>query len=131
MTTPTQPDSSGSVEEWVLKAEEDLEAAAHLGGDSDRFRNSASFHYQQAIEKLMKAVLVKGGHVPPRTHDLVELFDLLEGHGVRVAATRSDLRLLSTGAVYARYPGYRVSPDEFADLARISGAIWSVLRPLV
>ena len=48
-------------------------------GDRPNF-DAACFHAQQAVEKLMKAVLIACGEMPPRAHDLVVLNDLVARH---------------------------------------------------
>ena len=69
---------NGTVEEWVAKAEADF-ASARRERRARKHPNhdAACFHAQQCIEKLMKAVLIHSGVVPPKTHDLVYLDGLL------------------------------------------------------
>ena len=67
--------------------------------------NAVCFHAQQCIEKYLKAILILEKVVPPRTHDLIELNQLLENTGVFTGFCREELRLLSVGAVIFRYPG--------------------------
>jgi HEPN domain-containing protein len=61
------------------------------------------FHAQQAVEKVLKALLVFAGVPFARTHDVIRLAQLLPGdlaHPVPVA----DLAPLNRYAVEARYP---------------------------
>ena len=45
--------------DWVRKAQDDLNVAQHVSGSGpDASQDAVAFHCQQAIEKLMKAVLV-------------------------------------------------------------------------
>ena len=62
------------------------------------------FHAQQAAEKALKAVLLSLDVVPPRTHDIGALLELVEARllvppALRAAAALSDY------AVVMRYPG--------------------------
>ncbi len=67
-----------SVKEWRRSAESDRQAAKHLldAGDYE----ACVFHCQQAVEKLLKAVIIKqGGGRPERTHDLNALLEKITG----------------------------------------------------
>jgi len=61
------------------------------------------FHTQQAVEKMLKAVLAARGVHYRRTHDLVELLDLLRVHGISYPAELEDVRRLTPFAVAYRY----------------------------
>ena len=66
------------VQEWVEKAEGDfLTAQRELRADPNPNYDAACYHAQQCAEKLMKALLIKVGVTPPRTHHLVILNELL------------------------------------------------------
>jgi HEPN domain-containing protein len=97
---------NATVKEWVAKAEADFASA----GREIRARkrpnyDSACFHSQQCLEKLMKALLIDLGTVPPKTHDLVHLNELLGPLCIGWSWPVEDLRLVSRGAVAFRYPG--------------------------
>jgi len=63
----------------------------------------ACFHGQQAVEKLIKALLVLSGAPFARTHDLIQLFRLLPAD-VSLPLPLTDLAPLNRYAVEARYP---------------------------
>src|SRR5438045_7971466 len=64
--------------EWIRCAEEDFDVAqALLRRRTKTAANSIGFHCQQCVEKLLKARLEEEGSVPPKTHDLVALLQLL------------------------------------------------------
>ena len=67
--------------------------------------DAVCFHAQQCIEKLMKALLIQLGTVPPRTHDLHRMSRMLQTHLPDLDFEVSDLRFLSLAAVAFRYPG--------------------------
>lgn len=128
--SPNQP--SGVVAEWVNKAQADLETAEReFTYQGHRNFDAVSFHAQQAIEKLMKAVLVRRGVTPRKTHDLDVLATELKAAGVVLPFSKVELVKLSMAAVHARYPGTVITESEAADLLRIMKSIWPVLRVLV
>lgn len=63
------------------------------------------FHAQQAVEKLIKAVLVRNGVAYDRTHNIAYLLTLLDGAGVDgpTDVSQEDLIALSPWAVQFRY----------------------------
>jgi HEPN domain-containing protein len=63
------------------------------------------FHAQQAVEKLIKAVLVRNGVAYDRTHNIAYLLTLLDGAGVDppTGVSQEDLIALSPWAVQFRY----------------------------
>lgn len=65
--------------------------------------SSVGFHCQQAVEKMLKAVLVSKGVNVPKVHDLMHLRQLLEEVGEQMPADFSDLDLLDPYAVDERY----------------------------
>jgi len=61
------------------------------------------FHCQQAVEKLLKALLSHGGVRFRKTHDLRELMDLLADHGSAPPQYLQEIDYLSPFAVDLRY----------------------------
>lgn len=68
------------------------------------------FHAQQALEKGLKALLVRAGIMFPRTHDLLELRDLAAANGIDVPVARDLLARLAPYAVEFRYLGV-IAPE--------------------
>ena len=92
--------------EWVEKAEEDFSVAAGLSRRrKNRAPNVQSFHCQQCVEKYLKARLVEAGAVPPKTHDLPQLLQLVFVHEPMWAALMPAAKFLAQFAVAFRYPG--------------------------
>jgi len=75
------------------------------------------FHAQQAIEKLLKAVLAFRGIVFPRTHNLVALFKLVRDHGIPLLPSLDDAMQLTPFAVESRYDDPIAENDEPLDRA--------------
>ena len=98
------PEGPEPVRRWTKKAEGDLRAARLLLAANPPEPDAVAFHAQQAVEKYLKAYLVHLGVDPPRTHDLITLFDLIAPHDDRLEPLRESARPLSPLAVQVRYP---------------------------
>lgn len=93
------------VRQWVESARDDL-AWAEMGAAAHQVRGVAQigFHAQQAIEKLLKALLTAYGIEPEDQHSIGRLLDQVRrldrttGDAVHGAAS------LTQYAVYYRYP---------------------------
>lgn len=84
---------NGTVREWIDKAEGDYGVAEReLGAGKRASYDAVCYHAQQCIEKLMKAVLVHRGVVPPKVHDLLHLDKLLRGACPSWDSSRKDVR---------------------------------------
>jgi len=85
-------------EEWLNIAARDLGSAESLLRDG--FLENAAYFCQQAVEKLLKGRLTQISAEPPKSHDLVELAELID-----LALTeeqRTFLTRLSDHAVRSR-----------------------------
>lgn len=89
------------VQSWIAKAESDLQAGRQLltSGPYD----AVCFHAQQAIEKLLKALLAFYDQPLLRTHDLEELQRLAVASHRNPELMTLDLIEVSDYAVTARY----------------------------
>ncbi len=61
------------------------------------------FHAQQAVEKMLKAVLAQSAVPYRRTHDLLELFDLLRKNSLSYPVDLEETRRLTPFASTFRY----------------------------
>lgn len=59
------------VRSWLVKAQQDLEAAAWLLSSPQPLYNAVGFHSQQAAEKTLKAYLTWVDEPFEKTHSLV------------------------------------------------------------
>lgn len=72
-------------------------------GNADVFADEIfGFHAEQAVEKLLKALLALLGQPYPATHDLARLVDMLKEHGEE-AARFDELVEYTPYAVQFRY----------------------------
>ena len=85
---------------WLAKADSDLDAGRLLLANGPY--DIACFHAQQAIEKLLKALLAFYDQSAPRTHDLEELQRLLLAIQDNPDLAALDLFEVSDYAVMAR-----------------------------
>ncbi len=88
--------------ELLALAREDEQAASVL--DTAAIGDAlVGFHYQQAVEKLLKALLAERSVEFPKTHDLVRLLHLVRAEGYDIPQVEEDLALLTPFAVTLRY----------------------------
>lgn len=102
-------------------ADADLAAFNVLLASAEVSPAIAGFHAQQAIEKCLKAVLFARGMPFRRTHDLIELADLLDAAS-GFPLDLDQLALLNPYAVTLRYDDLEVETlpaDEAGRLARL------------
>jgi HEPN domain-containing protein len=122
----------GTTKEWTDKAEADFSTAGRelKTIDSPNF-DAVCFHSQQGVEKLIKALLIHLGVVPPRTHDLAELNGLLARVSPQWSWPLRELRFLTRAAVDFRYPGESADPAEAAESFEIATRMPASLRVLL
>lgn len=110
------------VRQWLAKAEEDLGVADLLLAENTSYFSAAGFHSQQAVEKFLKALLVRHQVEFPKTHDLGKLLDLLTSVEAPLAAALENVTDLAPYGVQARYPGDLpvVSREEAEEALRLT-----------
>jgi HEPN domain-containing protein/predicted nucleotidyltransferase len=87
---------------WIERAAEDYRAAELSMSPTDPAPGAICFHAHACAEKLLKALIVRRGRHPPRTHALPKLL-LLQG-----ASVRADKALIAACALLeALYPSSR------------------------
>jgi HEPN domain-containing protein len=122
----------GTTKEWTDKAEADYATATRelKAPDSPNF-DAVCFHAQQCVEKLMKALLIHLGSVPPRTHDLTELGRLLAPVCTQWSWPVQELRFLTRAAVDFRYPGESADRQEATESLDAAMRLRAKLRVLL
>ena len=92
-------------QKWIEKALQDLDLADRAM-QPPRLPALACFHAQQAAEKALKSVAARlGAGNVPKTHNLLELADIIRQRGGTVPFPDHQLAELIPYAVEARYPG--------------------------
>jgi len=99
---PRSSDGADEAAKWLEDARADL-AIARIPLPRGAKYEQLCFHAQQAVEKAMKAVLLKCGVDFPFTHNLQALIDLLP-EGLTHPLNLSDAVDLNPYAVTTRYP---------------------------
>jgi HEPN domain-containing protein len=101
---------------WLRKAESDIVAmdASFDAGSLD----SAAFHAQQAVEKLLKAFLVSVGADFPFTHNLAKLVELCANVDPSFNTIVLEVEPLTPYAVQLRYDTEFWPSDEDLQQAR-------------
>ena len=107
-----------TVKEWVTKAGADFATAGReLSAEERPNYDAVCFHAQQCVEKLMKGLLILGRVIPPKSHDLPQLGELIAKAYPQWSWPIEELRFLTRAAVDFRYPG------EAADRKEAQGAL--------
>lgn len=96
------------IAEWVRKAEMDCKSVELLIPQSD-LGEVVVFHAQQAVEKLLKAMLTRHQIEFPKSHEIRLLLALLREKEPALAEQLADCVWLDPFAVEIRYPADR--PD--------------------
>jgi len=97
--------------EWLRVAEVDHRAAKHLLDNADF--EACAFHCQQAVEKLLKAIIVKQTNQrPPYVHDLLTLLRKVGGLTVDEEIAQA-IGLVDGYYAGSRYPLDAFDPDIF------------------
>jgi len=106
MASPLESDSpEAECLEWVKRGEWDWRSAHLLFEAEAPVPETACYHAQQAVEKILKAFLISRGATAPRTHNLVALLDAAVELEPSVAGLKEACSLLTPYAVDLRYPG--------------------------
>lgn len=84
-------------------ADRDIYAFNVLKKEPDTYLAVVYFHAQQAVEKLLKAVLFSAQIEFRRTHDLTELAFLLQQNDIQIPIAAAQLARLNPFAVTYRY----------------------------
>jgi len=121
------------VKEWLQKARNDLLSARILMQHDPPVLDTASFHCQQAVEKVLKAFLVWKAMPFEKVHSLTYLLDLCQGQEPGFASMRERAEILAPYAIEIRYPGpvMEISQQEAEEALAIAEMMWDfVLRLL-
>jgi hypothetical protein len=102
------------------KADEDIHVLMALKDDADTSDAVWGFHAQQAVERLLKALLARRGVRFPFTHRLLELGDLLADAGSPLSAKFEPLLDLTPYAVELRYSVLPVADEPPLDRMRLT-----------
>lgn len=126
-------DKHDLVRGWLTKAASDL-AAASLVLDSPGPYDTACFHAQQAIEKMLKSLLAFYELTIPRIHDLEELQRMVLEAEPLPELAGIDLTQITDYAVAVRYdfefwPDQAMAGEALTLAERIQRFVLKILPP--
>ena len=98
------------VAQWLHKSQHDLGSAAVLMAAETPYLDTAVYHCQQAVEKVLKAWLTHSGIPFEKTHDLTALLDLCTPVRPQFERWREAVEELTPYATFFRYPGDVLEP---------------------
>jgi len=123
---------NATVREWIAKADGDHRMAGReLRARKQPNHDGICFHAQQCAEKLMKALLIQKGLVPPKVHDLVGLSRLVSQACSGWDWPIEELRFLTHAAVTFRYPGEAATAADAAKAFEIATRLRAKLMRLL
>ena len=118
---------------WLKRARSNLERAKIGKVSPGILYEDLCFDAQQAVEKSLKAMLIKLDQSFPNTHSIGTLLKLIEEAGVEIPKNINQAKLLTTYAVDARYPGdYEpVSKEEYKEALKIAEDVFKWLDNII
>lgn len=99
------PPDADEVRRWLEKAVHDWRTAEAALSHREPVTDTAAFHCQQAVEKVLKAFLVSRNHEFALTHDLRLLVQDCMSFDASFASLLPTVAPLIAYAVRFRYPG--------------------------
>ena len=107
-----RPDIAAETQDWLWRAERDLQAANRMLNSLPILGDTAAFHAQQAAEKAIKGYLTAQSKTFPKSHLLQPLVAECARIDSRFQQFISAATILSPYATEFRYPGGRREPSE-------------------
>jgi len=119
--------------EWLQKAKSDLLSAQILIGHEPPVLDTALFHCQQVVEKVLKAFLVWKGVPFEKVHSLPYLLDLCQSKEPKFSSLRGRAEMLAPYAVEIRYPGeiIEISKEEAEEALETAQEVWNFVLSLL
>jgi HEPN domain-containing protein len=99
---------------WLEYADENLQSA-NLLLESELF-NPCLQNVQQAVEKMLKALLIESAIKLKKTHSINELVTILTKNGLKINIAEDECDLLDSIYLPSKYPLESVLPDFEPDL---------------
>jgi len=106
---------------WLEYADENLRSPKLLSDNA--LLNPSLQNAQQAVEKMLKAVLAESKIKLKRTHSINELVTVLADNGLNVSITEDERDLLDSIYLPSKYPLGSILPDFEPDLQTCSQCI--------
>lgn len=106
--------------EWLNRARSALSLAK--AQSAEVYLEDLCYQAQQAVEKAVKALLIKRNVEFPYVHDIAELLTVLEDAGQEIPEFARQAERLTRFAVFTRYPGIvpPISREEYEEAVRVA-----------
>lgn len=119
--------------DWLKRARSSLERAKMGKVSQGILYEDLCFDAQQAVEKSLKAMLVKLNQSFPKTHSIGILLKLIEEAGVEIPENINQAKLLTAYVVDTRYPGdYEpVNKEEYKEALKIAEDVFKWLDNVI
>lgn len=119
--------------DWLKRARSSLERAKMGKVSQGILYEDLCFDAQQAVEKSLKAMLVKLNQSFPKTHSIGILLKLIKEAGVEIPENINQAKLLTAYAVDTRYPGdYEpVNKEEYKEALKIAEDVFKWLDNII
>ncbi len=110
------------ISEWLKRARSNLERARAEKISDEILYEDLCFDAQQAVEKSLKALLVRLDKPFPKTHSIGMLLKFIEETGVEIPDDINRSKILTDYAVDTRYPGMYepVSEGEYKEALKLA-----------
>ena len=120
------------VNEWIKKAQADyFTAEREINVELNPNWDGVCFHCQQAIEKLLKALLQKNNIKFTKIHDLTELLRLIIPVFPDLKDLKEDMEWLTIFSVEFRYPGEAALKEDADNAITVMKNLWERLLPFL
>ncbi len=93
------------VRQWLHKADQDMVAAEILLKSDSTLPSVIAFHSQQAVEKYLKAILVRHQVYFPKTDDIGKVLDMVAQVEPAIASALQESTALTPFGAEGTYPG--------------------------
>ncbi|OHB55229.1 MAG: hypothetical protein A2Y07_11040 [Planctomycetes bacterium GWF2_50_10] len=125
MTDPLKDE----IRRWITVAENDFRAYSILAAQDMPPAMAVSFHCQQYVEKLLKAVLTINGKEITKTHDIRSLSIAASQYIPSLKAFIDDAAELTIYGVETRYPtATEISDSEMREAVEIATKTGALLQ---
>lgn len=91
--------------EWIEKADEDLLSLGSLLKHQEGSPSTGCFLAQQAVEKLLKAILVFYKAEFEKIHDLIALLNRVKSYEPEIEKFIENITIITRYYIETRYPG--------------------------
>ncbi|MDR1908992.1 MAG: HEPN domain-containing protein [Spirochaetaceae bacterium] len=118
--------------EWLQFAKMDVSSAEFLLGKRPVPTEIICYHCQQSAEKCLKGLLVLKGQVPPKNHDLTQLFDLCILHFPEIASIKIQCTALNPFSNRPRYPReIEITESQMKNAIENAKTVYNFIEPLI